>query len=149
MCSCNSGCVVNHIHLPAARRIPLAVTKTAGLDRVACARIREEGRHCRDKGDFIVAVLPESSNGRRASIRINSPFVTPAVGVRFASHWPCRLRIIRVLDPDRMAKTSTGCGIRKTRCCIRRSRTIWKRFSLASKNTAERFRILSNARCGR
>ena len=105
-------------------------------------RTPEEGRHCRDKGDFIFAVLPESSNGRRASIRINSPFVTPAVGVRFASHWPCRLRIIRVLDPGRMAKTSTGHGIRKTRCCIGRSRTIWKRFSLTSKNAAERFRIM-------
>ena len=54
MCSYNSGCVVNHIHLPAARRIPLAVSKTAGLDRVACGSTREEGRHCRDKGDFII-----------------------------------------------------------------------------------------------
>ena len=96
MCSYNSGGVVNHIHLPAARRIPLAVTKTAGLDRVACGRTREEGRHCRDKGDFIIAVLPESSNGRRASIRIYSPFVTVAAGARFASHRPCRLGIIRV-----------------------------------------------------
>ena len=70
-----------------------------------------------------------------------SRFVTLAVGVRFASHRPWRLRIIIVvLDPDRMTKTNTGRGIRKTHCCIGRSRPISKRFSLASKNAAARFR---------
>ena len=78
-----------------------------------------------------------------------SRFVTLAVGVGFASHRPWRLRIIIVvLDPDRMTKTNTGRGIRKTHCCIGRSRPISKRFSLASKNAAGKFRSLSNARCG-
>ena len=131
-----------------SRPIPLGVTATTGLDRVACARAREEGRHCRDKGHFIIAVLSESSNGRRASICIYSPFVDTCPRCTVCFSPACRLRIIPVLDLDRMTKTSTGRGIRKTHCCIGRSLPISKRFSLASKNAAARFRSLSNARCG-
>ena len=73
----------------------------------------------------------------------------PAGGVRVASRRPCQQRITPVFDRDRMTRMSTANGIRKTRCCIGRSRPIWRPFSLASKNAAARFRNLSSARCGR
>ena len=60
----------------------------------------------------------------------------PAGGVRVASRRPCQQRIIPVFDRNRMTRMSTAHGIRKTRCCIGRSRPIWKRFSLASRNAA-------------
>src|SRR5437773_2176422 len=47
-----------------------------------------------------------------------------------------------------MTKMRIGRAIRKTRCCIGRSRTIWKPFWPASKNAAARSHTLSNAKCG-
>ena len=142
MCSYNSGCVVNHIHLPAAsrsralsveshrssrpnqcdaqtvsgrrsRRIPLAVTATAGLDRVA---LREDTgrrsplsrqRRFHRRGFTGILKRAEGKHPYQQSIRDTCRSV---YGLLLTGHAGCGSFVcsIRIEWPKRVPATESG-----------------------------------------